>query len=441
MDDVRDKSPLLRINLSEDLHIAFDRELVLKLTLCIAWAYVSVMFFHGVFVRLPILQDYADGLTIAIFAVPVVFSLPAAIGKLTLGDFLFFFFCVFYVLSCYVFYPENAQFIDNYLFRCLFCVLPFYFLGRLLDFEALFKPLLFLSVATIWLRLFYFLVFAVDIRASATLQGNEMMWEAYQLMPHVGLVLWSMLERFRLWKALTLLAGLMFLLSCGTRGPFAILGFFGVCYFFFYMKFKGSIYVKMGIIAFIVLVIATLEDTLFYLVRTFTDFNLSTRIIEKFLTGELGDDSYRSILRDRLYELLGDGHHFFGYGAFGSQNFNIIYAHFLPLDLFFTFGYFLGGLLLLLMLVLFGYAFWIARGRHRVYILFLFAIGFLKLMLSNTFLLEPYLFMLIGACVKEILEWYHERQSINEDVQEAKSTDSTEAVQTVAVAGHTALTI
>ena len=227
---------------------------------------------------------------------------------------------------------------------------------------------------------------------------------AYMALPHVCLLMWSTLEKFRIWKLLVTLIGILFLLACGTRGPFIGLAFFGIIYFFFYMKFKGAIYLKAGIVSVFALLIATYNTTLYYITLLFTNLNLSTRILEHLVTGELGNYSTRSVLREELEHIMDSGDHFWGLGAFGCRNYNIIYPHFLPLDLAVTFGYFLGYILLFLLIALIVTALWLSRGSKRqVFIIFMFSISIIKLLLSNTFLLEPYFYMFIGVCMSEIL--------------------------------------
>ena len=61
-------------------------------------------------------------------------------------------------------------------------------------------------------------------------------------------------------------------------------------------------------------------------------------------------------------------------------------------------------ILLFLLTVLVVYALWLSRGSKRqVFIIFLISLGILKLFLSNTFLTEPFFFMLIGVCITEII--------------------------------------
>jgi hypothetical protein len=257
--------------------------------------------------------------------------------------------------------------------------------------------------------LFYYLIYAPDNKVMDEVAGYDNMFVAYQVLPHVAFLLWATMEKFQFWKAITFILGVLFLLSCGTRGPLACLTFFGVFYFFFHMNFTGAIYYKIAIITTILIIIANLKFIILHLIKTFTGLQLSTRILEKFITGDIGNDSYRGVLRDKLYAIMERSENFWGLGTFGTANYDIVYPHNLPLEFICTFGYFIGIILLFLLALFIGGAFWIARGsKSQIFISFLFSISIIKLMFSNSFFLEPYFFLLLGICAKEFFIWHIE---------------------------------
>ena len=392
---------------------------MLMVLVCIVWASALVGYSKGIINRLPLLGDYSEVTMGAIYVIPLLMALPALIKKFCLADYLFFFVCTFYYLWCYVAYPENTPFLTTNVFPCIFCVLPFYFIGRLVDIDRFFNLFLYLSTACILMDLFYFLVYAPEQKNMAEVAGDDNMYRAYMSLPHVTMLLWATLRQFRIWKAVMFFLGTMFLLSCGTRGPLVCLGFFGFIYFLFFMNFRGALYVKGAIVTLGVLTIVFLREIAIFLAQTFLGLNLSTRIMEKIIYGDLGNDTYRGDLREILYEVLERGDHFFGLGLFGSGNYGIVYPHFLPLDFFCTFGYTVGSLLLLALTSLVAFGFYVARGTTiRTFILFLFSLSIIKLMLSSTFVMEPYFYMLIGVCVSEVL--FFKGGKGDEEVKEVK---------------------
>lgn len=394
----------MKIRITDDVCISFNKELMLNILLCIVWAALLLKFVRGVVIRIPQLSESVDEVLIVLVSFFTFLALPAAVNRFSLADYLFFLLNAFYLVACYAFFPENTVYLDDNILKCIFCIFTYYFVGRLIDIDKFFDVFLLLSTVCIVLDLYYNIVYMPANKVMDESVRYDNMDGAYKILPHVMMLLWAMLERFRVWKAVVFLAGILYILSCGTRGPFVCLGFFGIIYFFFFMKFRGAIYVKIGIVMAALLLLINLENVLIFLARTFTDLKLSTRILEKVITGELGDDSYRSILREKLRLVVSDGEHFWGLGAFGCRNYGIIYPHFLPLDFVCTYGYFLGYILLFLLVALIGYALWVSRGTKRqIFILFLFSLSIIKLLLSNSFLLEPYFYMLVGVCAKEVV--------------------------------------
>lgn len=373
----------------------------------IVWASMLFVFLRGIFNRLPIINNNVDIAIALYFIIPVILAIPSLINKFCIADYLFYLFNVFYLLSCYSFFPENTTYLDENAAMCIFCVFTFYFIGRVIDIDQSYNIFLLLSTCCILIMVFYYSVYAQGNKNMEEIAGDDNMYTAYQLLPHVAFLLWSTLNKFRIWKAVVTFLGLIFLLSCGTRGPFVCLGFLGVVYFFFFMKFKGAIYIKISIIILSTIAFINLYSIVLFLAKMFTGMQLSTRILEKILTGELGNDSYRSVLRDKLYDVLNSGDHFWGLGAFGCRNYDIIYPHYLPLDLVCTYGYLLGYILLILLILFIAFAFWLSRGKKsQEFLLFLFSVSIIKLFLSNSFILEPYFFMLIGASATEIIQYF-----------------------------------
>ena len=377
----------------------------------IVWASMLFPYMIGVVNKFPLFSDYPEVFIWVAIMVPAILALPSIINKLCLADYFFYVLLVTYYLSCYAFFPENTSDLTENAFLCICCVFPYFFIGRIINIDKSFNVLILISAICIYADLFFFLIYAPEHSRMEDVAGDDNMWAAYQVLPHVMLMLWATLGKFRLWTLITSVLGVLFLLSCGTRGPFVCIAFFCVIYFFFYMKFKGAIYIKAGIVATLLILLANLKPIIYFLVKTLTGLQLSTRILEKIVTGELGNDSYRSVLRDKLYSVMEDGDHFWGLGVFGCRHYDIIYPHFLPLDFFCTYGYFVGSILLILLFLLIGWAFWITKGQKaQEFILFLFSISIIKLMLSNSFILEPYFYMLIGVCVKETMNWCPQSQ-------------------------------
>ena len=394
----------LDVIFSNRVRLSFDGNVMLRLLFYAVWVSTLYVYVRGFIMRVPSLQNSVEVVVSLGYAALVVMAWPVLAHKFSIGDYLFYLVSVAWLLANYAFYPDNAEYLNDNVLICIFCVFPFYFIGRLIDIEKEYSMLLVLSLICVLWNMYYYFVFAQTYRNIKEVAQEDNMYAAYQILPHVVFVLWSALEKVRIWKLAAVLGGVLFLLSCGTRGPLVCLGFFGAVYFFFFMKFKGAMYVRTVIVIVGAVLAFNLREIVLYLAEMFTGLHLSTRILEKFIMGEMGNDSYRSVLRDKLYDVLNDGH-FFGIGAFGTRNYDIIYPHYLPLDFACTYGYFIGYVLLVLLFALIVYATVVAeKGREQVFLVYLFSISVVKLFLSNSFILEPYFYFLIGACVKVVMD-------------------------------------
>ena len=394
----------MKVEIGNFISFKFDRESLLTLLICVVWASMLFTFARGIINRLPVLGDHTEAIIVIVTVTAIVMAVPSLINKFCLADYLFFFALVFYYVANYVFFPDNAPFLTENAYMCLCCVFPYYFIGRVIDIDKLFNLFVLLSVVCIYMDLFYYLVYSPGNKIVATSQTYDNMFTAYQSLPHVAMLMWATLRKFSIFKAVTTLLGILFLFSCGTRGTLVCLGFFTIIYFLFYMNFKGAIYVKSVIVAVVLVTVAFLKEIAVYLFGVFTNFNLSTRIIEKFVYGDLGNDTQRGALRDIIYKTLESGDYPLGMGVFGSVTRYNFYAHFLPLDLASTFGFIIASIILLLLFLLIGRAYWAANDKiTREFILFTFSISIIKLMFSSTFLLEPFFFLLIGICVRILI--------------------------------------
>ena len=142
-----------------------------------------------------------------------------------------------------------------------------------------------------------------------------------------------------------------------------------------------------------------MSEIMRWLLGVFMKVDLSTRVIDKFLAGDITNDSGRGDLQGALWNLLERDDNPFGYGLFSSWNYIGTYPHNFLLDIFFSFGYILGGVILICFIILFLKALKKSRYEERAFLLVLFCSSFVKLLLSGTFVFEPYLFLLIGYSV------------------------------------------
>ncbi len=386
--------------------ILFSRQVAFNVLVCLSWASMLLAFMRGIINHVPGLSDYTATVELVLVCLLVLCALPTLLNKFSVYDYIILLlFPTVYLLNIAI-YPDNAEGLAKYAFQTLVSTFPFYFVGKVVNIDKFFNLFFNLSVVCVLLDVFYFLYYVQSAAHIAEMaHGGYNMFAAYQILPHVIMLAWGTMKKFRIWKALVFAIGSILLVSFGTRGPLACLAFFIAVYFIFFMKFKYSLWVK-SVVALggfiLVLFMREIAVWLFELVRF---INMSPRIIEKFLSGDIGNDSGRGFLKDNLYGRLDSSDPLFGFGLFGSQRYGIIYPHDLPLDLFFTFGYIFGGLLLFALFAMITYAFVrTSRKTEREFLLLLVSAAVVKLFLSSSFIIEPLFFMLTGLCLQIILE-------------------------------------
>lgn len=385
--------------------LIFSRDIMFTLLMCIMWGSMLLGYLRGVVNHLPILSDYTDQVEALVVIVPLFCSLPFLRTRLVLADYVFYLVVAgVYMLNLVVYGDNYTNLVEN-MYQCLCMAVPFYFWGRMVDIERYYTVFLLISALCVVCDVFYFLSYLQNPKALVELAADtDKMHVAYSLLPHVLFLLWSFLRGFNLWGLLFGLLGTLMLIAYGTRGPLACILFFVVFYFFFFMRFRYAVIVKGIFIVLILIAVLFLDDLLFAFKELLDLFSMSSRIIDKYLSGDLLNDSNRSIIKDILFNAMDNDGGFFGLGLFGSHKYGIIYAHNLVIDLIVSFGYVPGALITLTLFVLVLMAFLVpATDKEREFLLFLIALSIVKLMLSNTFILEPYIYGLIGFCVSLIL--------------------------------------
>ena len=376
------------------------RDIFLNILVCIIWGYMFMGYLRGIINHIPVLKDYTDQIEVACFVVPLLLALPALLSRFLLFDYFFFGAMVMVYILNYCLYPENTIYLNNHAFDCLCLAFPMYFIGRVIDIEKYYNVFFVISAVCIVFTLFYYLHYAQTAKNMAEVAGDDNMYTAYRILPHVVFILWVALRKFNILAILLTLMGVLFLFSCGTRGPILCLVFFGVFYFLFFMNFKHAFIVKGIILGIGALIILFVKEIIMFLVSTFTNYQLSTRILDLFVEGNIGLDSGRSSVKTVLKGYLDSYGGLGGLGYFGSERFGYIYPHDIYLDFCIAYGYIIGTVLFLLLWLLLLVSFFMAKNHlQKCFIVFLSSFTVVKFFLSGSFVTESFYYILIGYCV------------------------------------------
>lgn len=346
--------------------------------------------------------------TIAYFVVPFIELVVMILGwnyikyRFRLSDLLFFLICVCSFLSCYVFFPSNKQYLDEYLVSFLFTA-SMLFVGLLFDINTMERPLYLVSVITILFQSFYSLVYQQSTIGSydeIVTEGYNGMYYAYVMLPHVLFVLYYLMKRFSILRLVISLSGVFLLVSYGSRGPVLCVFSFVALYIAFVMnniKRKWTVYFLLSVIAILLYVyVDVILDGMQYVIGS---LGMRTKIVDMLLEGTITDDSGRSNLLSILWPHIVNGP-LTGHGFCGSWPIIGIYPHNLLYDFLITFGLIPGGLLfiLLVIVIISGYRACQSNSEKGLWLLF-FVTGFIHLFFSDSFINTSSFFLLIGYSV------------------------------------------
>ncbi len=349
---------------------------------------------------MPIIGTYKDYVEVAVTVCVLLAALPSILNRMAPLDWMFLTGCLGFYLLNFAVFPDNHEFLVEYMYATLCLAVPFFIFGRVLDVQAYIKPITTISALCIILDALYMLTYMREPeQLIGRTTGTYYMGYAYRLLPHVMLIGWSCMKDFRIWKFLLSILGIMLILSYGSRGPLLCLGVFFTIIFFFFARFKRSFEIKSTFVALCGIGLVFKQSILLFLRDTLSSIDMSTRIVERMLTGGITHDTGRTFIKVRLYELLEKPDAFWGYGLFGSMRFDIVYPHDYKLDFLFSYGYLIGSILLLLTSYIMIKAIIVARTSiEREFTIMLICMTIIRFQVSYTYLWEGMYFALLGYC-------------------------------------------
>lgn len=293
---------------------------------------------------------------------------------------------------------------DRMIDLCVF-TFPVFFIGSCLkvdkdDFKWIY-----------WIATAVFVVLAI-YQIGQISGGNEILADnmdfAYKMLPSALVLVGGCFYNKR--KAPSVIMAILasvFMLMQGTRGPIL-----GILVFICLMLYKkhgfGKILIRVSVVSLLVAVLLSspaFMNGLLNVSRKVDDFGFSARFLDKLLVGELEADSGRGEIIDRLMaDFEKDPIKIRGYYAdrrVNSERVDVyedenIYAHNILYELLYDFGLIIGGTLIILLL--YGILRLAKKSNFGCsYLTMTFLIcGFVKLLLSSSFLLAPEFFFMVG---------------------------------------------
>ncbi len=386
-----------------------DNHIYFKLFVALLWAKsILLEYIRSAVAKLPIFSAVSEYIIPCAMFLMFLLSFKTITERLHGSDFVFIMASiVVFVFEFWVFKDNRPYFEMLYMEFAMGC-LPFYFVGVALrnDDESILKWLYGISSATILTFSFYMLF--VNRMEDDTMQGGDMS-SAYNILPHACLTFYYLMKKFK-WRRLALfLVASIAILMMGSRGPVLCLGIYVIVVSALTIRLRRP-YVLIGII--LICAVFVLIPNLFdYLIQGAyalgQRYGLSTRFFDKMLSGNFTASSGRMTIRQQIrYYLRNEP--IVGLGIYGDRYVTKgFYAHNLFLEIYAHFGYFLGTILsasfVILLLRGLIYVFKSKNESARCVSLLLLCCC-CKLMVSNSYLREPFLWLMMGYFVALLRE-------------------------------------
>lgn len=330
------------------------------------------------------------------------------------------FFACSYLFSL-IFFPQNSKylftaltdFFGNPVYSIFLLSLPGYLFARHLSDYSLFCCIMRRCACVVVVLSIILFFFMRDSFATQYLSFS------YNMLLHLlFLVLYKPKNR-RIWHNIIVVLGVFVFVVGGARG--ALVSFLVCCVAYILItrkKMIQNIVITMlasgGVCVFMIMK----NEILAFLLPLLTKMNIDSRTIKMMLASEIMNSSGR----DEIAKEVINNINIFGHGMMGDRVVcSGLYAHNLFLELMCDFGLILGSVLSLIIIVLVVVGILRKIKRNQAWILLLLSTGFLKLMLSGSFLdIEPAFYVLMGLCVNSFMENRTDDQVIKENLYNDK---------------------
>lgn len=374
-----------------------------RILLALLWTQYTVLDFVRVVIsRIPYIGALSEIFIPTCIILALVASLPWFVKNIRSTDTLFYVGIVVLYLVTMIAFPNNKEFMLENWWRILIATSTFYFVGLAYSHTNCSRDLFWCSVAGVF---FVFLYQIYKVSSGVVLEEDNM-YVAYNLLPSMMYLIYYAIYKDRKFYWLCALASVGVMFIFGTRGPILCAIVFMAVYFLHRTIVSGKTrnYLLLLFVVCLLIVFCIYDDLLIKIVSfaasIFERFGFSTRIFDFFISGEATTSLGRDYLRQEVIRAIVNNP-IKGYGFTGDQYLLGVYCHNLFLELWCHFGVIGGSLILLALLGLSLVA--LIRSAHSLkifyFVIMLISMVYVKLMLSNSYTLEPYFFFMIGAFV------------------------------------------
>ena len=371
--------------------------------LCLTWSNIIMTCFKGVLRHIIGNESIINmGITIFIIAM-ILISIPIFVSSIKKGAYLIYLAFVLIWIISGVLHPATQQWVFdiNNIYSVLIKIVPFFFIGLVLNEKYIYKMYI-ISIVSIYFYFIYAFVFHRLTVGNGTVSD---MYAAYSLLVHVSLVFAYNFKNPSVFGVITVVAGLVVQIGLGTRGA---VGCF-IALFIFLFLYGGKFTIRQKIVAFAIIIpiaflvyknIDVIMDSLSSLLDS---MGMSTRIVDSFKSSDITDDNGRNNIAEFFREKVKDNPN--GYGIGYDRMFDFTpYAHNFRMELLVSFGVVFGNAAFLIFTGLFVISMLIEKRRENALLMavLFFGVGYMQLIVSNSYLREPGFWLLLGLSVSTI---------------------------------------
>lgn len=364
----------------------------------LAWSAYPLLYYIGIFAdKIGIGSALFISLLFLFFSIMSFYYLRNTV-KITDFLYLLLFIGVFY--ASYFFHPENKEYLDNYT-AGFFIAILFFLVGRVYSDHKMRDTLTIFSYISIAAMSFY--VFFWGRQTGSLEESEDSMFASYMILPHVLMALLSVFKKHSLIAAFFSLIGIFLVLAFGTRGPLICILVFCAVLFIVFVPFKRKVLSRTVLLISLLFIYLMFDKILLFIRDLISSIGMSTRIMDYYAMGMISDDSGRKEIQQVIISALKDNP-FSGLGICGDWRVAGVYSHSIILEFLASFGVVFGCILLFLLLICYYRGFRSCSSLEQKEMLLLFIVcGFVKLLMSGTFVTESFFYFAIGYSVTLIM--------------------------------------
>lgn len=286
--------------------------------------------------KMPVISDLSFLFMPVVFGALIYFNYSGWICyKIKNADIIYVMAYLLIMGGSYLLFPDNRIYLEAQ-WELIFVTVPmYYFLGLIFTSDKKTIEILALLAKLI---IVVDIVFVIYWQGVGNEMGSDAMGRAYSIMPSVLFLIMCAFNRGKFLDWAWMIFAVIYQFTFGTRGPVII----DLTYILYFMLFKGkglTLKKCISIIVFVAFVIfyntSAFEDMIISLGDWFEEMGLSNRVFSHMLEDTLiSDDSGRSVIREKVYEMILENPFGNGVGAEHTRNF-LVHQFFLQIFLHF----------------------------------------------------------------------------------------------------------